>query len=135
MATGRICGASTSESNVYATSVIDSYQYLEVPAPRSHFRLASHSYSGTSELSFNMPRAEKTLHEILHFAGIKDRYSENTRDPENGRARARTEKGYDETNIMASNGGTRLKKEQIKEARDNGTTKKCSIENGVTKCR
>ena len=44
-------------------------------------------------------------------------------------------KGYDISNIMTSNGGTTLKPEQIREAKDNKSTKKCTAENGVTKCK
>jgi RHS repeat-associated protein len=72
-------------------------------------------------------------HDTLHFAGFKDRYDEKTRDPKLGR-RATPQKGY-EDNIMGSNAGTKLTSKQIKEARNNGSTKKCTVENGVTKCK
>lgn len=44
-------------------------------------------------------------------------------------------KGYDNSNIMSSSGGTKLKPEQIREAKDNKSTKHCTTENGVTKCK
>jgi len=72
-------------------------------------------------------------HDSLHFAGFKDRYDEKTRDPKHGR-RATPKKGY-EDNIMGSNAGTKLKPEQIKEAFKNSSTKKCTVQNGITKCK
>ena len=44
-------------------------------------------------------------------------------------------KGYDNSNIMTSSGGTTLKPEQVRKAKDNKSTKKCTTENGVTKCK
>jgi RHS repeat-associated protein len=75
------------------------------------------------------------VHESLHFAGLKDRYQETTKDPKKGRGKATPDKGYDKTNIMAASGGTTLKPAQIKEARQNSSTKKCSVENGSMKCK
>ncbi|MEN3327068.1 MAG: hypothetical protein V7638_1875, partial [Acidobacteriota bacterium] len=72
-------------------------------------------------------------HETLHFAGLKDRYHEKLGDPKRGR-RAKPDKGY-ENNIMATSGGTKLTAGQIKEARKNGSTKKCTVEKGITKCK
>ena len=43
--------------------------------------------------------------------------------------------GYDNSNIMVNSGGTTLKPEQIQEAKNNSSTKKCTTENGVTKCQ
>jgi RHS repeat-associated protein len=73
-------------------------------------------------------------HDSLHFAGIKDRYDEKTRDPKRGRTARTPQKGY-ENNIMATSGGTKLTPKQIEEARKNGSTKKCTVENGITKCK
>lgn len=44
-------------------------------------------------------------------------------------------KGYDNSNIMTRSGGTTLKPEQIQEAKNNDSTKECTTENGVTKCK
>lgn len=51
------------------------------------------------------------------------------------RKKSKPTKGYDETNIMANNGGTKLKPEQIEEAKKNKSTKKCTTKNGVTTCK
>ncbi len=64
----------------------------------------------------------------------KDRYEEGWSLSQK-RKRARPSKGYDNSNIMTSSGGTKLKPEQIKEAKDNKSTKKCTTENGATKCK
>jgi hypothetical protein len=73
------------------------------------------------------------VHDSLHFAGLKDRYEE--RGKKNGERNSTPAKGYDNSNIMTSRGGTKLNSTQIKEAKDNGSTKKCTTENGVTKCK
>ncbi|MGI8835346.1 MAG: PA14 domain-containing protein [Pyrinomonadaceae bacterium] len=72
-------------------------------------------------------------HDVLHFAGIKDQY--NGRRDKNGQRTSTPKKGYDNSNIMTSRGGTSLKPEQIKEAQKNGSTKKCTTENGKTVCK
>lgn len=72
------------------------------------------------------------VHELLHMAGLKDRYVEDK--PKNGQRTTKPAKGYDNSNIMTSNGGTKLNGTQIKEAKDNGSTKKCTTEKGITKC-
>jgi hypothetical protein len=71
-------------------------------------------------------------HDSLHFAGIKDRYDEKSRDPKHGR-RATPQKGY-EDNIMATSGGTKLTAGQIKEAQRNRSTKKCTEQKGTITC-
>jgi RHS repeat-associated protein len=73
------------------------------------------------------------VHDSLHFAGLKDRYVEGKKD-KNGNRTSKPMKGYDDTNIMAARGGTKLNSDQIKEAKDNGSTKRCTTQNGVTTC-
>lgn len=72
------------------------------------------------------------VHDILHMAGLKDKYEEKGK--KDGKRHTAPVKGYDNSNIMTSNGGTKLNSTQIKEAKDNRSTKKCTTENGVTKC-
>lgn len=74
------------------------------------------------------------VHDTLHFAGLKDRYEEGWTLSQK-RKTAKPSKGYDNSNIMSSSGGTKLNAEQIKEAKNNKSTKKCITENGVTTCR
>lgn len=78
--------------------------------------------------------AGAAAHDVLHFAGIKDRYIEGKRD-KNGNRTSTPAKGYDNSNIMTSRGGTNLKPEQLKEAQKNKSTKKCTTENGKTVCK
>jgi RHS repeat-associated protein len=73
-------------------------------------------------------------HDVLHLAGIKDQYKEGRRDA-NGQRTSTPKKGYDNSNIMTSRGGTKLKPEQIREAQNNRSTKKCTTENGKTACK
>jgi RHS repeat-associated protein len=75
----------------------------------------------------------KIVHDTLHFAGLKDRYKEGWTLGQKRKA-AEPSKGYDNSNIMSSNGGTTLKAEQIEEAKNNKSTKKCTTEKGVTTC-
>jgi hypothetical protein len=72
------------------------------------------------------------VHDILHFAGIRDQYKQG-KDAK-GQRTSVPKKGYDNSNIMAARGGTKLKPEQIKEAEKNRSTKHCTTENGKTKC-
>ena len=75
------------------------------------------------------------VHELMHMAGMKDRYKEKyNSDPKNRKA-AKPQKGYEDSNIMAMSGGTKLKSNQIEEARKNKSTKQCSVETGITKCK
>jgi RHS repeat-associated protein len=74
------------------------------------------------------------VHDTLHFAGLKDRYKEGWTMSQK-RKFTKPTRGYDNSNIMTSSGGTTLKPEQIREAKDNKSTKKCTTENGVTKCK
>lgn len=62
-------------------------------------------------------------HEILHFAGIDDQYTEGPKDA-NGNRTSVPKSGYDNTNIMASRSGTTLKQVQLDEAKKNESTKK-----------
>jgi RHS repeat-associated protein len=73
-------------------------------------------------------------HDVLHFAGIKDQYKEGDRDAK-GQRTSTPKKGYDNSNIMTSRGGTKLKPEQIREAQNNSSTKKCTTESGKTVCK
>jgi RHS repeat-associated protein len=74
------------------------------------------------------------VHDTLHFAGLKDRYKEGWTMSQK-RKPTKPTNGYDNSNIMTSSGGTTLKPEQIREAKDNKSTKKCITENGGTKCK
>ena len=76
----------------------------------------------------------KIVHDTLHFAGLKDRYDEGWTLSQK-RKHATPSKGYDNSNIMSNNGGTKLKAEQIEEAKNNKSTKKCTTVNGVTTCK
>jgi hypothetical protein len=76
---------------------------------------------------------DATAHDNLHFAGIKDQYREGPRDA-NGNRTSTPAPGYDNSNIMTSRSGTKLKPEQIQEAQKNSTTKQCTTDNGKTVC-
>ena len=73
-------------------------------------------------------------HDILHFAGIDDQYKELPRDDKGSRT-SEPKPGYDKSNIMTDRSGTKLKPEQIQEAQKNWSTKQCTVEDGVTKCK
>lgn len=82
---------------------------------------------------------EAVVHDILHFAGIKDRYTEPRPDQNGNRRPGRGTIGldgyqYTDTNIMTSRSGTILRPIQIREGWWNTSTRHCIIQNGVTKC-
>ena len=72
-------------------------------------------------------------HDSLHFVGIEDQYQEGPHDAQGNRT-ASPKPGYDDSNIMVSRSGTAIKPVQIQEAKQNRTTKQCTIENGKTVC-
>ena len=72
-------------------------------------------------------------HDILHFAGIKDQYTEGKRDA-NGNRTNKPKPGFNNSNIMTSRKGKKLKPEQIQEAKKNGSTKHCSTVKGKQVC-
>ena len=72
-------------------------------------------------------------HDVLHFAGIDDQYTEGKRDA-NGNRTNTPKPGYDNSNIMTSRKGKKLKPKQIQEANKNGSTKHCSTVNGKQVC-
>jgi RHS repeat-associated protein len=76
---------------------------------------------------------EAAAHDTLHFAGIRDQYKEGPRDAQGNRTSTPTP-GYDNSNIMTSRSGTKLKPQQIQEADKNKTTKHCTSNQGKTKC-
>ena len=87
-----------------------------------------------SHINSTNPKAiDAAAHDILHFAGITDQYKEGSPDA-NGNRTSTPKQGYDNSNIMTSREGTKLKPEQIREAEVNRSTKKCTVENGKTKC-
>jgi len=65
-------------------------------------------------------------HDILHFAGIIDRYSEGPLGPNGRRGSSTPQSGYDNTNIMTSRGGKTINPDQVKDALTNSTTKMCT---------
>ncbi|MDE2754950.1 MAG: RHS repeat-associated core domain-containing protein, partial [Acidobacteriota bacterium] len=78
---------------------------------------------------------DAAAHDILHFAGIEDQYTEGKRDS-SGNRRTTPTPGYDKTNIMTHRYGTKLKPGQIQEAYANWSTKHCTTEqDGTTTCR
>jgi RHS repeat-associated protein len=72
-------------------------------------------------------------HDILHFAGMKDKYDEGKRDA-NGNRTSTPQAGYDDKNIMTSRSGTQLNGAQIQEANQNKSTKHCSTTEATTQC-
>jgi len=82
----------------------------------------------------NAQSNDAAAHDTLHFAGIKDQYKEGPLDA-NGRRTSTPTPGYDNSNIMTSRTGTKLKSAQIQEAQKNKTTKQCTIDNGKTTCK
>ena len=81
----------------------------------------------------NAKSTDAAAHDDLHFAGIKDQYREGPRDAKGNRTSTPTA-GYDNSNIMTSRSGTKIKPEQIQEAQKNRTTKQCTTDNGKTEC-
>ncbi|MBV8977164.1 MAG: hypothetical protein JOZ13_07270 [Alphaproteobacteria bacterium] len=79
--------------------------------------------------SANDQSTDAAAHDILHFAGIDDQYTEGPRDPKGNRT-SKPKPGYDNTNIMTSRSGTNLKPGQVNEAQGNPTTKKCVVKTG-----
>ena len=78
---------------------------------------------------------DAAAHDILHFAGIDDQYTEGPRDSSGNRTTT-PRPGYNKTNIMTSRSGTNLKPRQIQEAYANRSTKDCTTEqDGRTTCR
>jgi hypothetical protein len=61
---------------------------------------------------------DAAAHDILHFAGIQDRYQEGPLDAQGNRT-SKPSPGYTSSNIMAARGGKELKPEQLKEAVEN----------------
>ncbi len=84
--------------------------------------------------SSNSLATDAAAHDVLHFAGITDKYVEGPRDKEGNRTSTPTP-GYDNSNFMTSRSGTKLRPEQIQEAKKNQTTKQCTTENGKTVCK
>jgi RHS repeat-associated protein len=72
-------------------------------------------------------------HEILHFAGMEDKYVGSALDSKNER-QSTPLPGYG-SNIMATTSGTDLKLEQFQEAQKNRTTKQCEVVDGKTICK
>jgi hypothetical protein len=73
-------------------------------------------------------------HDVLHFAGMKDKYQDAGTNSKGDRP-ILIEPGYTKSNIMADRSGTDLKVDQFREAQANRTTKRCSNENGTTTCK
>ena len=84
--------------------------------------------------SDNGQAIDAAAHDILHFAGVKDQYQEGPRDAQGNRTSTPTP-GYDNSNIMTSRSGTNLKPDQVQEAQNNQTTKKCTSDHGKTVCK
>ena len=82
----------------------------------------------------NAKSNDAAAHDTLHFAGIKDQYVEGPKDA-NGHRTSTPTPGYDDSNIMTSRNGTKLKPEQIQEAQKSKTTKPCTSDNGKTVCK
>jgi RHS repeat-associated protein len=66
------------------------------------------------------------VHDTLHFAGIRDVFSEGLRDADGNRTSV-IWPGYTNSNIMASRRGRELRAEQFEEARRNPSTKQCTL--------
>jgi hypothetical protein len=77
---------------------------------------------------------DKTGHDVLHFAGIDDQYIEGPTKPDGSRG-ATPKPGYDCSNVMTCSGGNKLKPEQVQEAKQNSSTKTCTVEDGKTTCK
>jgi RHS repeat-associated protein len=73
-------------------------------------------------------------HDILHFAGLTDKYQEGPRDA-GGNRTSTPLPGYSPQNVMADRNGTQLKPEQVEEARQNSTTLQCTVAVGQTQCQ
>lgn len=79
--------------------------------------------------SDNQDGIDAAAHDVLHFAGIRDRYIEGPRDKDGNRT-SKPSPGYTPSNIMTSRSGTELNPRQFQEAKTNPTTKQCAIEIG-----
>jgi RHS repeat-associated protein len=76
--------------------------------------------------SANRQAIGAAAHDVLHFAGFKDKYIEGPRDSQGNRTSVPSP-GYDNKNIMTSRSGRELKREQFEEAKiGNNTMKKCT---------
>ena len=71
-------------------------------------------------------------HDVLHFAGMQDKYVGSFLDSKGERVGSPLP-GYD-SNIMADRSGTDLKVSQFQEAERNRTTKHCEVADGKTTC-
>ena len=71
--------------------------------------------------SSNAQHIDAAAHDVLHFAGIQDRYEEGPRDAQGNRT-SRPSAGYTNANIMTSRPGIELRPEQLMEAVCNPTT-------------
>ncbi len=83
--------------------------------------------------SSNANTVGATAHDVLHFAGMEDKYVGSSLDS-NGNRVSVPLPGY-RSNIMADRAGTDLKVSQFQEAERNRTTKRCSNENGTLTCK
>ncbi|MCX6544506.1 MAG: RHS repeat-associated core domain-containing protein [Acidobacteria bacterium] len=87
-----------------------------------------------AHIDTSQPGAEGAgVHDTLHFSGIREAYDPVT---EHGvRTGAVPKPGYSDSNIMASRNGTRLTPVQLQQAKDNPSTKACTLgANGVLAC-
>jgi hypothetical protein len=72
-------------------------------------------------------------HDVLHFAGMEDKYIGSSLDSKGNRV-SEPLPGY-RSNIMADRSGTDLKVSQFEEANKNRTTKHCEVVDGKTTCK
>ncbi len=75
--------------------------------------------------SSNQDSQKAGAHDIFHFAGIIDQYVEGPPDAQGNRTSTPTP-GYTASNVMTSRTGTELDASQMKEAKNNATTKQCN---------
>lgn len=66
--------------------------------------------------SSNADYEDAAAHDILHFAGMKDRYRGGKADAAGKRSPYRPSKGYTKGNIMSDRSGTQLRGRQFQEA-------------------
>lgn len=71
-----------------------------------------------------------SAHDTLHFAGIRDQYTEGATNPDGSRGQSVPTPGYSNSNIMTARSGTDLRNSQFEEARKNSSTQRCTIKSG-----